>query len=64
VVTGAMKRTSCSKLLAELAWEDLHTRRAVHKLSLFFKVIRNIIPKYLSNLYLLNMLEVLTSRLR
>ncbi len=34
VVTGAMQGTSKSRLLEELAWKDLKTRRSIHKLVL------------------------------
>ena len=50
VVTGAMKGTSKSRLLEELAWEDLKTRRSMHKLVLYFKIVNNLTPSYLSDL--------------
>ena len=50
VVTGAMQGTSKSRLLEELAWEDLKTRRSIHKLVLYFKIVNNFTPNYLSNL--------------
>ena len=50
VVTGAMKGTSTSRLLEELACEDLGTWRLIHKLVLFFKIVNHLIPGYLSDL--------------
>ena len=50
LVTGAMKGTSQRKLLDELAWEELKTRRSVHKLVLFFKIVNNLVPRYLTDL--------------
>ena len=50
VVTGAMQGTSKSRLLEELAWKDLKTRRSIHKLVLYFKIVNNFTPSYLSNL--------------
>ena len=42
VVTGAMRGTGRQRLLEELAWEDLKTRRSIHKLVLFFKIVNNL----------------------
>jgi hypothetical protein len=39
VVVGAMKGTSRVRLLEELAWEDMKTRRSIHKLILYFKIV-------------------------
>ncbi len=50
VITGAMKGTSRSRLLDELAWEDMKTRRSIHKLVLYYKIVNNLTPKYLSDL--------------
>jgi hypothetical protein len=50
VVTGAMKGTSRSKLLEELSWEDMKTRRSMHKLVLYYKIVNNLTPNYLSDL--------------
>ena len=50
-VTGAMKGiTSRARLLEELAWEDMKTRRSMHKLVLYFKIVNNLTPNYLLNL--------------
>ena len=50
VGTGAMKGTGRQRLLEELAWESLKTRRSVHKLVLFFKIVNDLTPSYLSDL--------------
>ena len=47
IVTGAMKRTSRQRLMCELGWEELKTRRAIHKLTLYFKIVNNLTPQYL-----------------
>ena len=48
IVTGAMKWTSRQRLMCELGWEELKTRRAIHKLTLYFKIVNNLTPQYLS----------------
>ena len=45
-----MKGTGHQRLLEELAWESLKTRRSVHKLVLFFKIVNDLTPSYLSDL--------------
>jgi hypothetical protein len=50
VVVGAMKGTSRVRLLEELAWEDMKTRRSIHKLILYFKIVNKLTPNYLSDL--------------
>ena len=50
VVTGAMRGTSRSRVLEDLAWEDMKTRRLVHKLILYFEIVNNHVPEYLSKL--------------
>ena len=47
IVTGAMKRTSKQRLMQEIGWEDLKSRRAIHKLLLCFKIVNNLCPSYL-----------------
>ena len=47
IVTGAMKGTSRQRLMCELGWEELKTRRAIHKLTLYFKIVNNLTPQYL-----------------
>ena len=39
IVTGAMKGISRQRLVSELGWEELKTRRAIHKLTLYFKIV-------------------------
>ena len=50
VVTGAMKGASKSRLLEELTWDNMGTRRLIHKLVLSFKIANHLIPAYLSDL--------------
>ena len=47
IVTGAIKGISRQRLMCELGWEELKTRRAIHKLTLYFKIVNNLIPQYL-----------------
>ena len=42
-----MKGTSRQRLMSELGWEELKTRRAIHKLTLYFKIVNNLTPQYL-----------------
>ena len=39
ICTGAMKFTSNDRLLAEIGWEALHTRRKFNKLVLLYKIL-------------------------
>ena len=50
IVTGAMKGTSRHRLMQEIGWEDLNTRRNIHKLLLHFKIVNNLGPSYLVDL--------------
>ena len=50
LVTGAIKGTSSAKLYKELAWESLSSRRKLHLLSQFYKVVKHLAPYYLSEL--------------
>ena len=52
LVTGAIKGTSSTRLALykELAWESLSSRRKLHILSQFYKIIKNLAPYYLSEL--------------
>ena len=47
VVTGAIKGTSKGRLLNELCWEDLKTRRYLHKMFFLHKIINLLTPSYL-----------------
>ena len=48
--TGAFKRTSYVNLLNELGWESLDERRKKAKLTLMFKITKNLTPPYLKEL--------------
>ena len=50
IVTGAMKGTSKQRLMQETGWEDMKVRRAIHKLLLYFKIVNNFCPSYLTEL--------------
>ena len=50
IVTEAMKGTSKQRLMQEIGWKDLKTRRAIHKLLLYFKIVNNLCPSYLVDL--------------
>ena len=52
IVTGAIKGNTCSKhrLALELGWEEMRSRRAVHKVILYYKIVNNLCPNYLKNL--------------
>ena len=50
VVTGAMKGTSKHRLMHEIRWGNMKTRRAIHKLLLYFKTVNNLCASYLSDL--------------
>ena len=45
-----MRGTSRSKLLDELAWENMKTRPSMHKLISYFKIVNNCTPNYLADL--------------
>ena len=49
-MTGAIKGTSSARLYKELAWESLGSRRKLHILSQFHKIVKNLTPDYLSEL--------------
>ena len=50
LVTGAIKGTNRQSLLDELCWDSLKSRRHIHKISLFYKMMNNLVPNYLSSL--------------
>ena len=64
IVTGAMKETSKHRVMQELGWEDLKTRRAIHKLLLYFKIVNNFCPSYLVDLLPLQVSERTTYSFR
>ena len=47
ICCGAFQRTESNKLLSELGWPSLMTRRKDAKLSLMFKILNNLCPSYL-----------------
>ena len=49
-VSGAWKGTSTTKVYEELGWEWLSQRRWYRRMSVFFKIINNLSPKYLTEL--------------
>ena len=50
VVTGAMRSTSRSRLLHDVAWEEMKIRRKLHKLVFYFMIKSRLVPSYLSQL--------------
>ena len=47
-----MKGTSKHRLMQEVEWESMSTRRKIHKLILYFKIVNNLSPIYLKNYFL------------
>jgi hypothetical protein len=45
-----MRGTSRSRLSDELAWEDMNMRHSMHKLVLYYKIVNNLTPSFLSDL--------------
>ena len=52
-----MKGTSKHRLMQEIRWEDLKTRKATHELLLYFKIVNNLCPSYLVDLLSLQVSE-------
>ena len=50
IATGATKLVSLYTLSNKICWETLEQRRKNHRLTLFYKMVYNITPYYLSNL--------------
>ena len=50
IVSGATKHCSIEKLLVELGWESLQSRRNKHKLILFYKILHGLTSDYLNDL--------------
>ncbi|MEW8546021.1 MAG: reverse transcriptase domain-containing protein, partial [Candidatus Thiodiazotropha sp.] len=50
IATGTTKLVSLHSLYNEICWESLECRRNNHKLTLFYKMMHNITPLYLSSL--------------
>ena len=49
IVIGSTKLVSISNLYEEIRWETLSARRKQHRLTLFYKMIYNLTPPYLSS---------------
>ena len=47
IVAGCWKGTSKIKLYKELVWESLSQRRTFHRLTLYYKILKNESPSYL-----------------
>ena len=50
IATGATKLVSINALYNEVCWDSLETRRKNHRLTLFYKMMHNLTPLYLSSL--------------
>ena len=50
IITGATSLCSIEKLLWDLGWESLQSRRNKHKLIIFYKIINGLTPDYLTDL--------------
>ena len=50
LTVGATKLVSISCLQQETAWPSLRIRRREHQLTLFYKMVNNLTPPYLSSL--------------
>ncbi|MCG8047724.1 MAG: reverse transcriptase domain-containing protein [Candidatus Thiodiazotropha endolucinida] len=50
IATGTTKLISLNNLYKEICWETLEKRRHDHQLTLFYKMINNLAPAYLSSL--------------
>ena len=49
-VTSISKLCSITRLLDDLGWESLQSRRNKHKLTIFYKIMNGLTPNYLSDL--------------
>ena len=49
IVTGTTKLCSTDRLFMELGWELLQTRRNKHQLTIFYKIVHDLTPPYLSD---------------
>ena len=57
IVKGAMKGTCKQRLVQETGWEDMRVSRVIHKLLLYFKIVNNLCPSYLTKLLPLQVSE-------
>ena len=44
VCTGAFRITSQEKILQEIGWSKLESRRSIHRLTLFYKIVNSLVP--------------------
>ena len=49
-ITGTTKLCNIDKLVLELGWETLQSRRDKHKLVIFYKIMNGLTPDYLRDL--------------
>ena len=49
-ITGTTKLCSIDKLLSELGWETVQSRRDKHKLVIFYKIMNGLTPDFLRDL--------------
>ena len=47
IVTGATARSNVNGLYEDIGWHDLSTRRKIHRLRWFYKILNNLAPQYL-----------------
>ncbi len=47
---GALPTTNRKSLLKEIGWENSLTRRKSHKITVYYKMINNLVPEYLQQL--------------
>ena len=50
LITGATERSHTNILYEDLGWHKLSTRRLIHRLKWFYKIINNIAPQYLTDI--------------
>ena len=51
ICVGAYRHTEHRLLLSEIGWDELRTRRRLHRLHYMYKVIKNIYPTYIKDLF-------------
>ena len=50
IVTGCSRLVSIARLMLEAGWETLEERRRKHKLVLFYKMTKGLVPEYLASM--------------
>jgi hypothetical protein len=50
IVSGATARCTTASLNAELLWKPLKTRRREHRLAMYYKIVHNLAPQYMTDL--------------